>query len=131
MLELNKIKLEDIDLDSLEIVLNKKGRVVDGINHGRMVLRDNDSYYKIFDKDYCRRENFIKAYEAGFFDEVAPALTSLIMDGDDVVGYIMQRGTPLSRTEYPFPEDAKSTPTYTKLLELAREKKCSFTILFR
>ena len=126
MLELNKIKLEDIDLDSLEIVLNKKGRVVDGINHGRMVLRDNDSYYKIFDKDYCRRENFIKAYEAGFFDEVAPALTSLIMDGDDVVGYIMQRGTPLSRTEYPFPEDAKSTPTYTKLLELAREKKMFF-----
>ena len=126
MLELNKIKLEDIDLDSLEIVLNKKGRVVDGINHGRMVLRDNDSYYKIFDKDYCRRENFIKAYEAGFFDEVAPALTSLIMDGDDVVGYIMQRGTPLSRTEYPFPEDARSTPTYTKLLELAREKKMFF-----
>ena len=126
MLELNKIKLEDIDLDSLEIVLNKKGRVVDGINHGRMVLRDNDSYYKIFDKDYCRRENFIKAYEAGFFDEVAPTLTSLIMDGDDVVGYIMQRGTPLSRTEYPFPEDARSTPTYTKLLELAREKKMFF-----
>jgi len=119
-------KLSEIDIDSCEVILNKKGRVVDGINHGRMVLRDNDSYYKIFDKDYCRRENFIKAYEAGFFDEIAPALTSLIVDDDEIIGYITQRGRPLSKTEYPFPEDAKSTPTYTKLLELAREKKMFF-----
>ena len=120
-------KLSEIDIDSCEVILNKKGRVVDGINHGRMVLRDNDSYYKIFDKDYCRRENFIKAYEVGFFDEVAPALTSLIVDDDDeIIGYITQRGRPLSKTEYPFSEDAKSTPTYIKLLELAREKKMFF-----
>ena len=119
-------KLSEIDIDSCEVILNKKGRVVDGINHGRMVLRDNDFYYKIFDKDYCRRENFIKAYEAGFFDEIAPALVSLIKDGDDIIGYKMQRGTPLSRTEYQFNEDVRSTLTYTKLLELAREKKMFF-----
>ena len=119
-------KLSEIDIDSCEVILNKKGRVVDGINHGRMVLRDNDFYYKIFDRDYCRRENFIKAYEAGFFDEIAPALVSLIKDGDDIMGYKMQRGTPLSRTEYQFSEDVRSTLTYTKLLELAREKKMFF-----
>ena len=65
-----KIKLSDIDLDSFDIVLNKAGRVVDGINHGRIVLNGDDIYYKIFDKEYCRRENFIKALEAGFFDEL-------------------------------------------------------------
>ena len=37
-----KIKLSDIDLDSFDIVLNKAGRVVDGINHGRIVLNGDD-----------------------------------------------------------------------------------------
>ena len=47
---------------------------------------------RYFDKDYCRRENFVKALEAGFFDEVAPALQSLIVDGDDIVGYVTEAG---------------------------------------
>ena len=47
-----KIKLSDIDLDSFDIVLNKAGRVVDGINHGRIVLNGDDIYYKIFDKEF-------------------------------------------------------------------------------
>ena len=110
----------------MKVVLDKTGRVVDGVNHGRKVTTDGEYFYKTFDKDYCRRENFIKAYEAGFFDEIAPALVSLIKDGDDIIGYKMQRGTPLSRTEYQFNEDVRSTPTYTKLLELAREKKMFF-----
>jgi len=110
----------------VKVILDKTGRVVDGVNHGRKVTTDGEYFYKTFDKDYCRRENFIKAYEAGFFDEVAPALDSLIMDDDEIIGYITQRGRPLSKTEYPFSEDAKSTPTYTKLLELAREKKMFF-----
>jgi glycosyltransferase involved in cell wall biosynthesis len=110
----------------MKVVLDKTGRVVDGVNHGRKVTTDGEYFYKTFDKDYCRRENFIKAYEAGFFDEIAPALVSLIKDGDDIMGYKMQRGTPLSRTEYQFNEDVRSTLTYTKLLELAREKKMFF-----
>ena len=112
----------------MKVVLDKTGRVVDGVNHGRKVTTDGEYFYKTFDKDYCRRENFIKAYEAGFFDEIAPALVSLIKDGDDIIGYKMQRGTPLSRTEYQFNEDVRSTPTYTKLLELAREKKMFFLL---
>ena len=93
----NDIDLKEIiNTDSCEIILNKAGRVVDGINHGRTVLKGDGVYYKIFDKDYCRRENFIKAYEAGFFyDEVAPALQSLIVDGDDVVGYVTKAGEQL------------------------------------
>ena len=92
---INKVQLKDVDIDSCEVILNKAGRVVDGINHGRMVYKGDGVYYKIFDKDYCRRENFVKALEAGFFDEVAPALQSLIVDGDDIVGYVTEAGVPL------------------------------------
>ena len=74
----------------MKVILDKTGRVVDGVNHGRKVTTDGEYFYKTFDKDYCRRENFIKAYEAGFFDEVAPALDSLIMDGDEVIGYSLR-----------------------------------------
>ncbi len=52
---INKIQLKEIDTDSCEVILNKAGRVVDGINHGRMVLKGDGVYYKIFDKEYCRR----------------------------------------------------------------------------
>ena len=111
----------------MKVILDKTGRVVDGVNHGRKVTTDGEYFYKTFDKDYCRRDNFIKAYEAGFFDEVAPAFDSLIKDSnDEIVGYKMKRGTPVSRTEYQFNEDVRSTPIYQKLLELAREKKMFF-----
>ena len=111
----------------MKVILDKTGRVVDGVNHGRKVTTDGEYFYKTFDKDYCRRDNFIKAYEAGFFDEVAPAFDSLIKNSnDEIVGYKMKRGTPVSRTEYQFNEDVRSTPIYQKLLELAREKKMFF-----
>ena len=112
-----KIKLSDIDLDSFDIVLNKAGRVVDGINHGRIVLNGDDIYYKIFDKEYCRRENFIKALEAGFFDEVAPALQSLIEDDGKIVGYTMEDGETLDEIPFHF---------YQRVLSLAKEKKMFF-----
>ena len=75
---MKKINVKDIDIDSLDVIINKAGRVVDGINHGRMVLKGDGIYYKIFDKDYCRRENFIRALECGFFDGLSPTLQSLI-----------------------------------------------------
>ena len=108
---LEKIKLKDIDLGSLGVILNKAGRVVDGVNHGRMVLKGDGVYYKIFDKDYCRRENFVKALEAGFFEEVAPALQSLIVDGDDIVGYVTKAGEQLGSEFDKVPE-----PFYQKML---------------
>jgi len=99
---MKRINIQDIDLNSLEVILDKAGRWLDGvpfdtgqklrINHGRKVLRDKDSFYKIFDKEYCRRQNFIDAYESGFFDELVPALKSLIVNGDDIIGYITESG---------------------------------------
>ena len=106
-----KIKIDDIDTDSCEVILNKAGRVVDGINHGRTVLKGDGVYYKIFDKDYCRRENFVKALKAGFFDEVAPALQSLIVDGDEIVGYVTKAGEQLGSEFDRVPE-----PFYQKML---------------
>ena len=118
---LDNINLKDIDLNSFEIILNKAGRVVDGINHGRMVLKGDGVYYKIFDKDYCRRENFVKALKAGFFDEVAPALQSLIVDGDDIVGYITEAGEPIGSEFDKVPDEF-----YQKILSLVNEKKMFF-----
>jgi len=117
----NRIQLKDIDLDSLGVILNKAGRVVDGINHGRMVLKGDGVYYKIFDKDYCRRENFVKALEAGFFDEVAPALQSLIVDGEDIVGYVCESGEIIGSEFDKVPDDF-----YQKVLSLVNQKKMFF-----
>ena len=49
-MHINKIQLSNIDTDSCEVILNKAGRVVDGTNHGRKVLKGDGVYYKIFDK---------------------------------------------------------------------------------
>ena len=101
---MNKINLNDIDTTHCRIVLDKAGRVVDGINHGRQVVHDEEKnlYYKIFDDEYCRRENFIKAYEAGFYDKLAPALIGLIYDDEEIVGYVTKEGKLLSHSEFDF-----------------------------
>ena len=97
---MNKVNLHellsDIDLHHCKTIIDKAGRVVDGINHGRQVIHDEKKnlYYKLFDDEYCRRSNFIKAYEDGFFDGIAPALKSLIVDGGEIVGYITEAGMP-------------------------------------
>ena len=121
---MKKINIQDIDLNSLEVILDKAGRRVDGVNHGRKILRDTENYYKIFDKEYCRRENFIEAYNVGFFDGLAPALKSLILDGEDIVGYVTEAGTLLSNSEF----DTEAVPEdfYQKVLEVASIKQMFF-----
>ena len=93
-----KISIEEINNVECEIVLDKWGRIAYGVNQSRKVLYDRkrNLYYKIFDKEYCRRDNFITAVEKGYFKEVAPALLSLIVDGDDIVGYICEGGEMLT-----------------------------------
>jgi len=109
----------------MKVILDKTGRVVDGINHGRKVTTDGKYFYKTFDKDYCRRDNFIKAYEAGFFDELAPAFDSLIVDSsDNIIGYKMKVGKPLSNSEFDF--NAIPKDFYNKLLKITKEKKLFF-----
>ena len=89
-----KYQLSELDLKKCALIINKLDRVVDGINHGRSVFWDkkNKLYYKVFNKGYIRRQNFITAYEAGFFDKLAPALNGIIYDGDDIIGYVTKLG---------------------------------------
>jgi len=110
---MNKINLKDIEsvFSSCEVVINKGGRIAFGVNQGRMVYKGDGVYYKVFDRGYCRRENFVKALEAGFFEEVAPALQSLIVDGDDIVGYVTKAGEQLGSEFDRVPE-----PFYQKML---------------
>ena len=98
------IQLSSLDLKDCAIVLNKADRVVEGINHGRSVYWDkkNKLYYKIFHRDYIRRENFITAYEAGFFDKLSSALVGLIYSGNEITGYVTKAGKLLSHSEFDF-----------------------------
>ena len=118
---MNKINVKDINIESCEMVIDKRHyKVVEHhlVNHGRKVFYDDKNYYKIFDKEYCHRKNFIKAYESGFFDELAPALKALIMDGDEVVGYVTEVGERISKSPYtPIPKEF-----YEKVLDVTKEK---------
>ena len=121
---LEKINLNDIDTTHCRIVLDKAGRVVDGVNHGRQVIHDEekDLYYKLFDKDYCRRENFVRAYEAGFFDELAPALKTLIMDEGEIAGYVTEAGSsPRNHVWYTFDIEPLPDKFYNLVLSTAKE----------
>tara|TARA_R110000744_G_scaffold136288_1_gene246070 strand:- start:240 stop:1985 length:1746 start_codon:yes stop_codon:yes gene_type:complete len=98
-----KIQVTDIDFEQLTCVKNKLHRVVDGVNHGRAIYYDSDNslYYKVFHAEYCRVNNFRKAIESNFFDGLAPALTSLIMDDvDNIIGYVTKEGPLLSANEF-------------------------------
>ena len=56
------VQLRDIEdyLYECETVIDKANRVAHGVNQGRTVHKDKNYYYKVFHKDYCRRENFIR-----------------------------------------------------------------------
>tara|TARA_R110002020_G_scaffold20041_1_gene68670 strand:+ start:9587 stop:11365 length:1779 start_codon:yes stop_codon:yes gene_type:complete len=128
---LEKINLNDIDTTHCRVVLDKAGRVVQMnqpyriVNHGRQVIHDEekDLYYKIFDDDYCRRENFERALHMGFFDGLAPALHSVIVHpelNDEIVGYATEAGTPLG-TE--FDDILKELRFYERVLGKVKETK--------
>ena len=106
------VQLSELDLknDRIEKTRDKLDRVVDGENHGRAVYFDGENklWYKVFHKDYIRRQNFITALEAGFYDKLAPALIGLIYESDGIVGYVTKDGKRLSSEALNFkviPED--------------------------
>ena len=97
-----KIQLNDINFNDCICVKDKYNRVVDGISHGRSIYFDkaNQVYYKVFHPEYCRLENFRKAIELNFFDGLADALTNLIYDGTNLIGYVTKAGPLLSPNEF-------------------------------
>ena len=122
-MHINKIQLEDIEdyLLDCEVIIDKADRVVDGINHGRTVHKGDGVYYKIFHKDYCRLENFIRAYEEGFFEGLSPALQSLIEHQGKIVGYVSEAGIPLGSEFDRIPDDF-----YRRVLDRAKETNMFF-----
>jgi len=92
----NNINIQDLDLNdpAFQVIINKYDRVVGGINHGRQVFYDskNRRYIKIFHPGYCRLTNFKSALESEFLNGLCPALTDLIYDQNNLIGYICQEG---------------------------------------
>ena len=100
----NEIQLNNINFDAYTCIKDKYNRIVDGVNHGRAIYFDssNQVYYKIFHPEYCRIDNFRKALEANFFDGLAPALTDVIYDSGNIVGYVTKAGPLLSANEFDY-----------------------------
>ena len=120
---MKRVKLSDIkdNISKCKVIIDKYNRIADGVNQGRIVYEGDGVYYKIFHKDYCRRDNFVRALEAGFFDDVAPALQSLIEDDGEIVGYVMEAGSTIGMEFDKIPIDF-----YQKVLSLVKEKKMFF-----
>ena len=91
----NKVQLETLDLLNMKPIISKYERILEGVNHGRAVYYDsnNKQYIKIFHPKYCRLDNFKNALHSGFLNGLCPALTDLIYDKDNLVGYICKEGT--------------------------------------
>ena len=91
----NKIQLQDLELNNLETIINKYDRIINGINHGRSVFYDknNKQYIKIFHPGYCRLSNFKEALHSGFLVGLCPALTNLIYKDNNLIGYICKEGS--------------------------------------
>jgi len=125
-----KIQLFEIEnvLKHFKVVRNKYNRIDNnGINQGRIIYNDavagdfktdidgikykpGELYYKLFNKNYIRKDNFKTAIEKNFFEGLAPALVGLIIDGDDIIGYISKAGQVLSNNEFDehlIPDDFK------------------------
>lgn len=90
----DRVSIDNLDLDSMEVVIDKYNRTIDGINHGRAVYKGDGYYVKVFHPDYCRLSNLKEALDSGFLNGLTPALTHLINDSDgNLCGYIMLSGT--------------------------------------
>lgn len=98
-----RMRMSDLDLDSLTVIRDKYNRVVDGVNQGRVVYAGDGYYVKIFHPDYCRLQNFRDALSSGFLNGLAPSLHYLIEDDEEnIIGYITLSGDVLSNNGFEY-----------------------------
>jgi|10_taG_2_1085330.scaffolds.fasta_scaffold00649_12 hypothetical protein len=82
------VQLNELNHGKLEIV--KERNVTYGEqDHGRIIYKSSDLYYKLWNPEYIRAENFINAFNDGFYEKIAPALKNVIMSDGYCVGYVM------------------------------------------
>ena len=89
--------------NTFETIRDKYNRIDDnGINQGRAVYydRENNLYYKLFNKNYCRLDNFTLAVKCNFFDGLTPALVDYIYDDSQLIGYVTKAGKTISDNEF-------------------------------
>ena len=97
------ISIKEINLNKFNVIRDKYNRIDEmGVNHGRSIYHDSENklYYKIFHRDYCRRNNFELAIRKDFFKDLAPGLKDLIEDDGDIIGYVTEEGNILSNSEF-------------------------------
>lgn len=102
----SKVQLKDINTNNLDIIINKYDRILDEgtgpCNLGRIVYHDkiNKQFIKIFHPGYCRLDNLKDALESGVLNGLCPALTDLIYDNNQLIGYICEEGKQLAQHAY-------------------------------
>jgi hypothetical protein len=91
------VQLNDIDIGKMRLVKETFKRYGTQ-DHSRWVFKDKNNlngkskniYFKIWNPTYIRRDNILKAIEAGFLDEtIAPALSGIIFHKGSCRGYVM------------------------------------------
>ncbi len=105
-----KIQLKDLSLKDYELIKDKYNRVVDGVNHGRIIYYDKSSnqFIKIFHPEYCRLSNLQLAINSGLLNGLTAALTYLIYDDSKLIGYICEEGNPIVNNDVEFDKIPKS-----------------------
>ncbi len=102
----SKVQLKDINTNNLDVIINKYDRILDEgtgpCNLGRIVYHDkvNKQFIKIFHPGYCRLNNLKDALESGVLNGLCPALTDLIYDDDQLIGYVCKEGKQLAQHAY-------------------------------
>ncbi len=88
--------LEEVPIKDIQVV-TKRGTWFRGQNHQRTVYYDAAEriYFKIWDADYIRAQNFLEALNVDFFgDSLIPAMGGLIVDSQyQARGYFTHAGT--------------------------------------
>jgi hypothetical protein len=101
-MELETFQLKDIEIGRMKLI--KETCTWHGNqDHSRWVFKDSKKssinsdkhYFKIWNPTYIRRDNLLKALEAGFLDEqTTPALSGLIVHKGLCRGYVMKECKP-------------------------------------
>ena len=130
----NKVQLKDINTSKYKVIIDKYDRILDEgtgpCNLGRVVYHDirNERFIKIFHPGYCRLKNLKEALESGVLNGLCPALTDLIYDNNQLIGYICEEGHMLAKHAYEW-ENIPNDFTITVLRNCERRQKIFYDLV--
>jgi len=130
----NKVQLKDINTSKYKVIINKYDRILDEgtgpCNLGRVVYHDvnNKKFIKVFHPGYCRLDNLKIALESGVLNGLCPALTDLIYDSNQLIGYICKEGHMLAEHAYEM-DKIPNDFTMTVLRNCERRQKIFYDLV--